>query len=230
MAIPRELSKATPQKMATTTSSPTRPQAVAPGSASSTASKAKLRQGLRRLFIGVLKYTTNHIVAHIPSWTIRHFWYSRVLGVELAEHAGVHMGCYLYFNGPGSIRRTRVQVGQNSRINRDCHLDLRGGLTIGANVSLSAAVAVLTSAGMSNSSRDGEVRRVTIEDNAWIGVRAIIMPGVTVGRGAVVGAGAIVMRDVPPFAIVFGSPARAVGSRSPDEADYVLGGPWPLFE
>jgi maltose O-acetyltransferase len=180
--------------------------------------------------VRVLNYVTNHIVSHVPSFTLRHAWYRRVLGIQLDGHAGIHMGCYVWFYGPGSIRRTGTRIGQNSRVNRDCTVDLRGGLTVGANVSVSAEVTILTSAGMANSRGAGEAKRVVIEDNVWVGMRAMIMPGVTVGRGAVVGAGAVVMRDVPPLAIVFGSPARPVGTRAPEEADYVLDSPLPLFE
>lgn len=216
--------------MASTTSSPGRTGPSAVGSASPSAVEAKPSFGLQGLLISLLKYATNYIVGRIPSYTFRHLWYRQVLGIELADGALVHMGSYLYFNGPGSIRRTGVRIGQNSAINRDCSLDLRGGLTIGANVSLSAEVAILTSAGMANSVRGSESRRVVIEDNAWIGVRVILMPGVTVGRGAVVGAGAVVMRDVPPSAIVFGSPARPVGTRPAEEVEYVLRRSPPLFE
>jgi acetyltransferase-like isoleucine patch superfamily enzyme len=56
------------------------------------------------------------------------------------------------------------------------------------------------------------------------------MPGVTLGRGSVVAAGSVVMKDVPPLSIVFGAPARPVGSRTEEEADYTLDGTLPLFE
>jgi acetyltransferase-like isoleucine patch superfamily enzyme len=52
-----------------------------------------------------------------------------------------------------------------------------------------------------------------IEDGAWIGQRAIILPGRRIGRGAVVAAGAVVTRDVAPLEIVAGNPARVIGSR-----------------
>jgi maltose O-acetyltransferase len=61
----------------------------------------------------------------------------------------------------------------------------------------------------------GRVRRppTVIEDDEWIGTRALIMPGVRVGRGAIVGAGAVVTRDVDPFTVVGGVPARLIRRR-----------------
>jgi maltose O-acetyltransferase len=209
---------------------PVHPQPAEAGVLTMESTPANADSTLRRVLVGLLKYATNYIVAHTPSYTVRHFWYRHVLGIDLAKDTVVHMGSFIYFFSPGSIRRSAVRVGRNTRINRDCSIDLRGGVTIGADVRISAEVTILTSAGMANSARGSEYRRVVIEDNAWIGVRAILMPGVTVGRGAVVGAGAVVMADVPPMAIVFGSPARAVGARTAEDAEYQLGGSPPLFE
>jgi maltose O-acetyltransferase len=180
--------------------------------------------------IRAINYLTNHVVAHVPSYTLRHLWYRKVLGLDLAPSAGVHLGCYVWFYGPNDVRRAHVRIGENTHINRDCVLDVRGGLTIGDNVSMSAGVSVVTIARLATSQGPAERRPVAIEDNVWIGTRAILMPGVTIGRGAVVGAGAVVVADVPPLTIVFGSPARAVGKRPAEEADYTLDGRFPLFE
>ncbi len=57
------------------------------------------------------------------------------------------------------------------------------------------------------------VRAVTIEDDVWIGQRAMILPGVTIGRGSVIAAGAVVVKDVPPFCVVGGNPAKILRTR-----------------
>jgi maltose O-acetyltransferase len=61
-----------------------------------------------------------------------------------------------------------------------------------------------------------DVALPVIEDWAWIGERAIVLPGRRVGKGAIVGAGAVVTRDVEPYSIVGGNPARPIGHRGPD--------------
>ena len=101
---------------------------------------------LRVFAIRVINYVTNHIVCHIPSFAFRRFWYSRVLGVRFGERAGVHLGCYFWFYGPGQVRRDGVSIGANSRINRDCSIDVRGGVKIGDNVSISPEVVISTAA------------------------------------------------------------------------------------
>ena len=60
-------------------------------------------------------------------------------------------------------------------------------------------------------------RGVTICDDVWVGYNAVILDGVTLGRGCVVGAGAVVARDVPPYAVAVGNPARVVKFRFPEE-------------
>lgn len=190
------------------------------------------RSGGPRLFVvRLLNYVTNHVVAHIPSFTIRRLWYQHVVGIRFGPHSGVHLNCYVWFYGPGQVRRDNVRIGANCRINRRCTLDIRDGLDIGDNVSISAESLVLTTSGRVGGGRSRETRRpIVIEDHVWIGMRAIIMPGVRIGRGAVVAAGAVVTSDVAPLTVVFGSPARTVGTRDEAEGTYRLEDPFPLFE
>ncbi len=102
---------------------------------------------------------------------------------------------------------------------------------IGDNVSVSPEVTILTAQHrVDDPEFRVENRRVVIEDHVWIGTRATILPGVTLGRGCVVAAGAVVTRDVAPFVIVGGVPARPVGTRPESAAAYVLDQRLPLFE
>jgi maltose O-acetyltransferase len=127
-----------------------------------------------------------------------------------------------------------VRIGRNSRINRNCTLDARSPLAIGDNVSISPEVMILAGTHDVNDPRfaPSEVGpwAVTIEDHVWIGSRAMIMPGVTVGRGAVVAAGAVVTKDVPPLTIVAGVPAKPIGMRDSGATVYELPATLPLFE
>lgn len=181
--------------------------------------------------IRIAGYLTNHVVAHIPSYTIRRAWYSRVLGIRFGRHSCVQLGCYISFYSLRDTRRRSVSVGSHTRINRGCTLDVRGGLTIGDNVSLSPEVAIVTAShGLNGADFPLEDGPVAIGDHVWIGSRAMILPGVTVGRGSVVAAGAVVTRDVPPLTVVAGVPAKPVGERELAATRYVLDGPFPVFE
>ena len=208
-------------------------------SASSASNNSRIRMeptdrasgGLRLFLIRLVSFLTNYIVAYIPSFATRRWWYRRVLGISLGEHAGVHLHCFIWYYTPRSIRRDGVRIGDYSRVNRNCTLDLRGGLVIGDNVSISPDVVILTAGHrIDDRTFPVEQKSVLIEDYVWIGTRAMVMPGVTIGEGAVVAAGAIVTRDVPPLAIVAGVPAREIGRRPAEGLGYVLDANFPLFE
>lgn len=185
----------------------------------------------RVLAIRLLNYATNHLVCHLPSFRLRHAWYRRALGIDLRRGAAVHLGCYFWFYGPSALRRSGLVIGEHTRVNRKCLIDARGPVRIGDNVSISAEVVILTAQHRVNDpSFRVESKPVVVEDNVWVGMRALILPGVTLGRGSVVAAGAVVTRSVPPLAIVAGVPARQVGERAAEAAAYTLEGPLPLFE
>jgi maltose O-acetyltransferase len=176
-------------------------------------------------------YLTNHVVARIPSYTVRHTWYRRYLGIEIAPGARILLNAYMWHTGPRSTSRARIRVGARTWVNRRACLDLRGGLEIGDDVSISPEVMIITAAHDPASPRFEYVSsRVVIEDHVWIGSRATLMPGVRIGRGAVVAAGAVVTRDVAPLAIVGGVPARQIGVRPEAVLQYRLGGGFTLFE
>lgn len=164
----------------------------------------------------VCEYITNHVIAHIPLSKFRQMYYRYVLGHKIASSAYIYLGQYIY------VSKKKISIGENTCINRYCVLDGRGGLHIGDNVNISAEAAIYTGGHIINSSDfDYYDKSVVIGDRVWIGTRAMIMPGVKVGEGAMVLPAAVVTKDVMPYEIVGGVPAKVVGSRS-RELNYTL--------
>lgn len=119
----------------------------------------------------------------------------------------------------------RLTVGDNVSVHPMTYIDATGGIRIGNDVSIAHGVTILsTTHQYANGAvpiRDQpvECRETTIADDVWIGARACILAGRSIGSGAIVGAGAVVTRDVPARAIVAGVPARPIGSRSVQEVE-----------
>jgi len=154
-------------------------------------------------------------VGRVPVRRLRHATYRR-MGMRIGPGACLHRGL--------EVRAAHnVRIGEGSVIGFDAILDGRAGVEIGRHVNVSSGVAIWT---VQHDHRDPEFgavgRPVTVGDRAWISFRATLLPGVTVGEGAVVAAGAVVTKDVPAYAIAAGVPARVVGERSPRELVYKL--------
>jgi len=130
--------------------------------------------------------------------------------------AGVYVGHRAILKGyyAGDLR-----IADGVWIGQQAFLHAAGDLTIGRNVGIGPGVKIITSA-HTDPGRDTptlhapvEFAAVSIEEDAHLGVGAIILPGITIGRGAQVGAGAVVTRDVPPYAVAAGNPARVLRER-----------------
>jgi len=140
--------------------------------------------------------------------------------VEVDTSKGeIRIGDYSSINA--SILRGPLTIGDHVLINIDCDLTAHedGPITLGNNVLLAPRVVVL---GAMHEHRDRtrlireqgvRAAPVIIEDDVWIGTNAVITPGAHIGRGAVVGANAVVTGKVEPYAIVGGIPARVIGFR-----------------
>jgi len=108
-----------------------------------------------------------------------------------------------------------IEINDNSVIGYKCVLDGRNGIYIGKNVNISSEVMIWTMQHDYNEEGFGPVGgKVSIGDYAWLSTRCIILPGVTVGEGAVVAAGAVVTKDVEPYTVVGGVPAKKIGDRT----------------
>ncbi|MEO0373485.1 MAG: acyltransferase, partial [Cyanobacteria bacterium P01_A01_bin.17] len=155
--------------------------------------KGMLR-GIKNMLKGMeylyLKYSMG-----VPSRTIRHLVLTSQ-GLVLGKNSLVYMGL--------EIRAPRnVKIGSNTTIGHNVLLDGRGSLFIGDNVNLSSEVMIWTMQHDPQSSQFQAISSpVAVEDYAWISSRAIVLPGVTIGEGAVVSAGAVVTKNVEPYLIV----------------------------
>jgi maltose O-acetyltransferase len=156
---------------------------------------------------GFLLYVTNRWIAGLPSHYLRNAWYRRVLRVSIAPKGAIHQGAHFTSRG-------RVEIGTGTTLDRNAWLDGRGGLFIGDHVATGPGVMFLTADHDPQCPQfSGRLEPVRVGDRAWLGARALVLPGVTIGEGAIVAAGAVVTRDVPPYAIVGGVPARIIGQR-----------------
>ena len=119
-----------------------------------------------------------------------------------------------------------LDIGDRTAIGHNCLFTVADRITIGRDCRLASDVVLFDSAGHASdpaARRTGapapaeEVRPIEIADNVWIGRRAIVFPGVTIGQGSIVSAGAVVISDVPPNTVVAGNPARKIGVLTPEE-------------
>ncbi len=135
----------------------------------------------------------------------------RALGFR-GIHPAVVMWSLPTLTGQGADVLQNLEIGPRCRFNIGCLLNLGAKITIGKNVGFGHHVVILTQShtigGPEYRSGTLYAKPVVIGDGCWIGARATILPGVTVGEGAVVAAGAVVSRDVRPHTVVGGVPAR----------------------
>lgn len=112
-----------------------------------------------------------------------------------------------------------IYIGHTSNINPNCMFDSRGGsITIGDYVDIAPQVNIWT---LQHDPQDPNFKTkggaVMIHDFVWIGNRAVILPNVTIGEGAVIATGAVVTKDVEPWTIMGGVPAKKIGVRNPNQ-------------
>jgi acetyltransferase-like isoleucine patch superfamily enzyme len=161
--------------------------------------------------MGVLKAFLDYIfrewVMYVPFHSVRLFFIRQKIS-RLGHHSNMLMGVEIRdgFN---------IQIGNHVVVNKKVLLDGRGGkLVIGNNVDIGQETNIWT---LEHDPHDDFHKTkggdVIIEDDVWIASRVTILPGVRIGKGAVVASCALVTKDVPPLAIVGGIPAKVIGER-----------------
>jgi acetyltransferase-like isoleucine patch superfamily enzyme len=182
-------------------------------SGASRRSAGTLRSVARRI-LGLLptrEWALNRIVNKLPYRSWRHRLY-QLAGVRFTDPRS---GCIML--GAVVYHPTGLVVGRNSIIGAAL-VDARGGIEIGANVNITGETRFMTA---KHDVQDPEFPAIyspiVIGDRAWIALGATVLGGVTIGEGAVVTANATVTKDVAPYTIVGGTPAREIGTRNREQ-------------
>lgn len=156
------------------------------------------------------------LVGYIPSHLVRKFFYI-LSGINMPFDSTIHLGAN-FFNPSG------ITIGHDSIIGSRCFLDGRAPLKIGSHSSLASEVMIYNDEhNIHSDDYSNSFGPVTIGDYVFVGPRAIILPNVSIGDGAVIAAGAVVTKDVPPFEVWGGVPAKKISSRNLKKPSYTLG-------
>lgn len=162
-----------------------------------------------RLLKNITIQVFNLIHICVPFFTLKRL-VLRAGGIRLGKHSTVHIP--VRFLGMG-----RVTIGNTSVVNTHCLLDNRLPISIGNNVSIAHGTRIYTLGhDIDDPMFSTKGAPVVIQDYACIFSNVLIMPGVTIGTGAVVFAGAVVTKSVEPYTVVGGNPARFIRNRSRD--------------
>lgn len=151
----------------------------------------------------------------LPSHTARNFFLRRS-GLKFPRNSSIHFRAEFY-------RPEGIELGEHCTVGFSCFLDGRETIMIGDSVNIGSCVSIYTRQHDIDSPDFAEIGGpVRIGSHAYLGSHSIVLPGVTIGEGAVVAAGAVVTRDVAPYTLVAGVPARFVRER-PRDLRYRLG-------
>jgi len=155
-------------------------------------------------------------VGHCPFHCCRRFFY-RLAGMKIGKGSTLHMWANFF-------KPSGIMIGEDTIIGDHCFLDGRASLKIGDHVDIASQVLIYNSEhDIESEDFSANEAKVEIGDYVFIGPRAIILPGVKIGKGAIVAAGAVVTSDVPEYKIAGGVPAKEIGERKNKNLHYRLG-------
>ncbi|KQQ50359.1 DapH/DapD/GlmU-related protein [Plantibacter sp. Leaf314] len=158
------------------------------------------------LIVGSAEVVVLRLASGVPNNAVR-------LAALRSWGAVIGAGCAIH-HGLQVRGARRLSLGADCFIAEDVTLDARGGLAVGSHVSINSGAQIWTAQHDSASPVFAyESAPVRIGDRAWINARSIILPGVSIGEGAVVAAGAVVTKDVPAWTMVGGVPAKPIADR-----------------
>jgi galactoside O-acetyltransferase len=137
----------------------------------------------------------------------------------LGSNVGIGINAQLYAGGDGSeliILGDNVNLNSNVMINADCggRIEIGNNCIIGPNVVFRASNHIFSNREIPIRDQGHKPGTIIVKENVWIGANAVVLPDVTIGRGAVVAAGAVVTTNVDDHTIVAGVPAKTIRSIS----------------
>jgi len=166
------------------------------------------------VWLASVEWLYMRFISQFPSRTVRMFLL-RKTGAKISKDVSIFS--HAEFRSP-----SKLVIESGCSIGPRVLLDARSGLEIGKNVTLACEVIIWT---LHHDYNDINFKtigdKVVIEDYVWICSRAIILPGVKIGKGAIIASGAVVSRDVEPYTIVGGIPAKKIGNRDMKDYSYI---------
>lgn len=172
----------------------------------------KIKKQIFIFFIGYERYLI-HRIKMFPSHAVRNWVYRNIYLVDKHKTSVIYFGCEIRSG-------VNLHIGKGSIIGDNCILDARQGIYIGENVNLSSEVHLWTEAHDVNDpyfrSMPCNHGPIHIGNRVWLGSNVTVLDKVNIGEGAIVCSGAVVTKDVEPYTIVAGIPARKIGERSRD--------------
>lgn len=181
-----------------------------------------VREAFRRAFVRFYNWWLDFKLLIVnrsgwcPFWCWRKFVY-QLAGLKIGKGSKIHVFCRFF-------EPKNIEIGEDTIVGEFCFLDGRDKLKIGNHTDIASRVLIYNSEHDINHPKFEAIEKpVEIGDYVFIGPRAIILPGVKIENGAVVAAGAVVTKDVPPSKIVGGVPAEVISERKLKKFDYRLG-------
>ena len=163
-------------------------------------------------FRAILARAVMHMLPETRCWGLKRLLW-RWAGARIGRNVRICSSAFIL--GAGDL-----SIGDNTWIGHQVFIETGSRVAIGANVDIAPRVYIGTGSHRidpvgSHSAGEGTSQPIVIEDGAWLGANATILPGVTIGEKAVVGAGAVVTKSIPPRTVAVGCPAKAVRPLAP---------------
>lgn len=185
-------------------------------SLSTSEAKTKIVLRIHNWFLDFKLFLVHLVSLHLPFHSLRIFFF-KLAGIKIGKSSSIHMGCKFF-------EPKNIQIGEDTKIGDRAFLDGRASLIIGNHVDIASEVMIYNSEhDIEDLNFKAKEEHVKISDYVFIGPRTIILPGVEIGRGAIIAAGAVVTKDVKDFEIVGGVPANKIGERVNKNLNYKLG-------